>query len=77
MKMEGGVQTKQRKVGDRFYVPSFSGADAVDWVRKEKNLMEREHAQRILQRLLRAGVIKPLKLPTSTAEPSFDDNPKS
>eukprot|EP01122_Echinamoeba_exundans_P013796 TRINITY_DN6082_c0_g1_i1.p1 TRINITY_DN6082_c0_g1~~TRINITY_DN6082_c0_g1_i1.p1 ORF type:complete len:794 (+),score=108.88 TRINITY_DN6082_c0_g1_i1:46-2427(+) len=77
MKMEGGVQTKQRKVGDRFYVPSFSGSDAVDWVRKEKNLVEREHAQRILQRLLRAGVIKALKLPTSTAEPNFDDNPKT
>jgi hypothetical protein len=75
--MEGGVQTKQRKVGDRFYVPSFSGSDAVDWVKKEKNLVEREHAQRILQRLLRASVIKSIKLPTSTAEPNFDDTPKA
>lgn len=76
MKLEGGVPTKQRKVHDRFYVPSFSGASAVEWVKREKNLIERDHAQRILQRLLRAGVIKPLKPATSTEEPIFSDDEK-
>jgi len=76
-----GVVTKQRKLPpSNRMVASFSGSDAMDWLMKAKSLTEREHAAKILNKILKtsAVVIRPLvesQKGTSTIE--IVDSPKS